>query len=966
MAHHPIGSMPFPAPTHQTAGAPKSLFLFALALLALATTTSAFALTSTTTALAVTSSGTAVTTVPAKTVVTLTATVKAGSTPVKVGQVNFCDATAAYCTDIHVLGTAQLTSTGTAVMKFRPGVGDHSYKALFLGTISYASSASSASALAVTETAKIATTTAITQSGTLGDFNLTATVAGVGSLASPTGTVSFLDTSNSNNLLGTAELGAGALSLSSENLPTALTDGLPSIMAAGDFNGDGFQDLAELNFNYVGSCAGGWPFIATVVILLGNGDGTFTQASEPVVPCDLFTLAVADFNGDGVPDVAALGQDGSTVTVLLGKGDGTFKSGTSVPTGVTDPGADPLAVGDFNGDGVPDLAILNYVTTSGGTAGSVSVLLANGDGTFKPAVSTPTTAIFGWHAVGDFNGDGKADLAFGDQYANSLTILLGNEDGTFTQTPTSPSTGGNPASIAVADFNGDGKIDIAVTNESGGSPAVLTVLLGNGDGTFTAALSPSTTVTPYAMAVGDFNADGVPDLAVFTLEPYAVTILLGDGSGAFEPATSANAGFGLTSLAAADFNGDGITDIALGDYAVYTPSPVQSALGVLLTQWTETATATANGISLLAYTGTHQVKASYPGDDDYSPSTSGTIGLSTQQVVLSPTSLSFGSELVGDSTSAQGVTLTNNGTSTLTIGSIKLTAADATSFVTSNTCGGSVAVGATCKIGVRLVPTTTGPLTAAVSLTDSASNSPQSISLSGTGISAPAATLSLSTASLSFGSEELGDSTAAQAVTVTNTSSTATLYFKSITLTGTDDTSFVNSNTCGASLAAGAKCSIGVRFAPTAVGAATAAVTLTDSATNSPQGITLSGTGATAPAASLELAAYYNGFPVNNGYPVTSVSFADEPVGSSSAATAIYVTNTSSVTAYFSSIKLTGATVSSFVSSNTCGASLLAGDQCHIGVRFVPTKTGPLTAAITLTDNATGSPQSITLTGTGQ
>ena len=157
----------------------------------------------TTTTLAVTAAGNAVTTVAPGTVVTLTATVTAGGAAVTPGQVNFCDAAAKACADIHLLGTAQLIQSGpgasTAVLKFVPGVGIHSYKAVFLGTTGYAASSSAASSLTVP--GQSTTTTTIAQSGSPGDYTLTATVTGSSSFA-PGGTVSFLDTSNSNYDLG--------------------------------------------------------------------------------------------------------------------------------------------------------------------------------------------------------------------------------------------------------------------------------------------------------------------------------------------------------------------------------------------------------------------------------------------------------------------------------------------------------------------------------------------------------------------------------------------------------------------------------------------------------------------------------------------------------------------------------------------------------------------------------------------
>jgi hypothetical protein len=231
-------------------------------------------------------------------VVRLTATVTAGTTALTTGQVNFCDATATYCTDIHLLGSAQLTSGGTATLKFRPGIGSHSYKAVFLGTNTYAGSSSSAAALAVTgTTGPFASATMVAQTGSWGNYSLTATVTESGGTVSPTGSVSFLDTSYGNALLGSAALG-------------------PSVA--------------------------GW---------------TWVESNTPTLGFNPYTVAVGDFNGDGIPDVAVANPGGGTVTILLGKGDGTFTVGASVPAG---PSPMSVSVGDFNGDGKEDLVVADY------------------------------------------------------------------------------------------------------------------------------------------------------------------------------------------------------------------------------------------------------------------------------------------------------------------------------------------------------------------------------------------------------------------------------------------------------------------------------------------------------------------------------------------------------------------------------------------------------------------------------
>jgi hypothetical protein len=183
--------------------------------------------------------------------------------------------------------------------------------------------------------------------------------------------------------------------------------------------------------------------------------------------------------------------------------------------------------------------------------------------------------------------------------------------------------------------------------------------------------------------------------------------------------------------------------------------------------------------------------------------------------------------------------MTNSGTASLSIGSIAVTGVNASSFVFANGCGTSLAVGANCTIHGHFAPTKTGALTAAITIIDSAATSPQTITLSGTGLTPP---VTLSATSLSFGSVAVNTASGSQTVVMTNTG-TATLAITSITVTGTGASSFVFANNCGTSLAVGANCTIHGHFAPTATGAVTAAVTITDSATGSPQSIRLSGTG---------------------------------------------------------------------------------------------------------------------------
>jgi hypothetical protein len=324
-------------------------------------TASAQSKAATTTTLAVTSTSSPVTTVASGSVVALTASVKAGTSALTTGQVNFCDASASYCTDIHLLGTAQLTSAGTAVLRFRPGIGGHSYKAVFLGTNSDAPSSSSASALTVT--GKNPTITTIARSGSPGNYTLRATVGGIVNASgtpAPAGTVSFLDTTNANSVLGTAVLGSGTLGLNFFNSSNPATVDEPNVVAAADFNGDGIPDLAVSASN---------EGQVTLTILLGKGDGTFTATpTSPTVGLFPDSIVVADFNGDGIADLALTSVDDNIVSILLGKGDGTFTAAPNLNTGST---PQSVATGDFNGDGIADLAVVN--------GNSVLIFLGQGD-----------------------------------------------------------------------------------------------------------------------------------------------------------------------------------------------------------------------------------------------------------------------------------------------------------------------------------------------------------------------------------------------------------------------------------------------------------------------------------------------------------------------------------------------------------------------------------------------------------
>jgi subtilase family serine protease len=314
-------------------------------------------------------------------------------------------------------------------------------------------------------------------------------------------------------------------------------------------------------------------------------------------------------------------------------------------------------------------------------------------------------------------------------------------------------------------------------------------------------------------------------------------------------------------------------------------------------------------------------------------------------VSFSPASLAFAATNTGASSATQTISLTNSGTAALTLSSISVGGANASSFLQTNNCGASLAMSASCTIAVTFRPAATGSLSATLSVADSAANSPQTITLSGTG-TAPA--VSLSPASLAFAATNTGVTSVAQTVTLHNTG-TGTLTLSGISISGANASSFLQTNNCGVTLAASASCAVSVTFRPASVGGLAATLRFADNATGSPQAIALSGTG-TAPAVSLA---------------PTGLAYSSLNVGLTSTTQSITLRNTGTGALTISSISVGGANASSFSQTNNCGASLAASASCTVTITFRPAASGALTATLKVADNAANSPQTITLSGTG-
>ena len=322
-------------------------------------------------------------------------------------------------------------------------------------------------------------------------------------------------------------------------------------------------------------------------------------------------------------------------------------------------------------------------------------------------------------------------------------------------------------------------------------------------------------------------------------------------------------------------------------------------------------------------------------------------------VALSPLSLDFNSENVGSVTSAQTILVTNDGNASLAMANISVTGANPGDFLGTNACpvspAATLAAGAKCTISVKFQPSAAGPRTAAVTIADNASGSPQSIPLSGIGT---AISISLAPSSLAFSAQDVGFSSSPQSVALQNTGS-GPLTISSISFTGTNTSDFSQKNNCpagpAATLPAGLSCTIDVTFDPTGTGSRTASLSISDDAASSPQSVALAGTG-TAPAVQ---------------FSPLSIQFGATLVGRSTGNTPIQVSNPGSGPLVITQVGFTGTNASDFQVSGSCfgadggSVTVAPGATCEIDVNFKPTAVGTCTAVLSVTDNAAGSPQQV-------
>jgi hypothetical protein len=742
---------------------------------------------------------------------------------------------------------------------------------------------------------------------------------------------------------------------------TAPTGSSPLAVISAELNGDRQQDLAVANQQD-----------STVSILLGNGDGTFQAQVTYATGQGPDDVLVGDFNGDGKLDLAVANNAADTISILLGNGDGTFQTHVDYATGLA-----PVRVvtGDFNGDGVLDLAVSNE------QANTVSVLLGNGDGTFQTHVDYGVGEQPTGLAIADFNGDDVLDLAVANFTSNTVSLLAGNGDGTF-QSPVDFATATGPVSLVAADFNGDGLPDLVVAELIASQ---VSFLPGKGNNTFGARVDYNTGLYPESVVAGVFNNEGVLDLALPTDDALgSVSVLLGEGNGAFQKSTDSPAGLLPVSITTGDFNNDGRLDVATADEnsnsasALLETTALLSPTNLVFTSQTLGTTSTAQSLTLtnVSYqtlsissistaapfaetddcgdslaglascTMSVTFRPTVPGTSNGtvsvsdgavgSPQVASLTGTGTGPVAsFNPSSVNFGNVNVGSQSSPETVTLSNTGNATLNIASVTVSG----DFMVLNLCQSTLAAGKSCSIDLFFKPATGGTLTGTLTVTDNALGSPQTVGLTGVGLTPQ---VSLSPTSLNFGDQLINTVSAPQPVTLLNTG-TAPLNISRIVASG----SFGETNNCGSVVNSGASCTINVTFAPAGQGTRNGTVNVYDNATGSPQSVACTGSGT-----------------IVQLLP-SSLNFGTVNIGTTSAPQVVTLKNFGSGSLSITSVNITGSNSGDFSQTNNCGKRVAAGATCTFSVTFTPQATGSLTASLSVSDSGGGSPQTVALSGTG-
>jgi hypothetical protein len=661
------------------------------------------------------------------------------------------------------------------------------------------------------------------------------------------------------------------------------------------------------------------------------------------------TVTIAD-NAIGSPQTVNLAGTGTSPAVSLTPASLAFASQnvgtTSAPqsvtlnntgtatlsiSGITMMGANPgdfietTTCGPSVGAGDDCTITVTFTPSSAGTR-TASVMITDNASDSVQAVSLTGTGL-----------SGQANLS-----PSSLTFASQNVGTTSAaQSITLSNTGNTSFNVTSISTTGTNAGDFSATTTCGSS------VTAGGNCTISVTFTPTATGTRTAAVSISDNAAGGPQTVILTGTGSAPIASLTATSLSFSGqdlgTTSASQTFTLnnTGNQALTITSLGLSGANPGDYGETTTCGSSvAACGSCTISVTFTPTATGTRTAALTVTDNSNNVAG-------STQTVNLTGTGAGPVAsLTPSTLTFGIQTLNSTSAAQSITLTNTGNASLTIASISVTGTNAGDFAQRNTCGSSVGASGNCTISVTFTPTAISSRTASISIADSATTSPQSVTLTGTGT---ASVVSLSVASLNFGNQAVNTTSASQTVTLTNTGNLS-LAITSISITGANSGDFSQSNTCGSAVAAGGSCAITVTFTPSASGSRTASVSIADNATaGSPQVVSLAGTGTSGTV----------------GFSATALTFGNQAVGTSSAAQVVTLTNGGGSILTISNIQLTGTNSADFGESNNCGGSMAANGNCTINVTFSPGAPGSRTAILTANDNASGSPQTVNLTGTG-
>ncbi|MGC2213906.1 MAG: choice-of-anchor D domain-containing protein [Silvibacterium sp.] len=881
--------------------------------------------------------------------------------------------------DVSLSGTATGSASGSVTI---------SPASLTFTGVSVGSSSTSQSVIVSNGTSSSVTLSAGTFSGTnAGDFSVSSTTCGssVAASASCTASILFKPTatgarSATYSITDSASTTPLAVSLSGTGTSPGSVTISPTSLSFASINVGSSSSTQSITVKNGTSSS----VTLSAGMLSGTNPGDFSVSSTT---CGSSLAASASCTASILFKPAAAGTRSATysitdsasttpLTVSL-SGTGTTSSGG---TGTASPSSliwGSVAVGSAGGPKPVTLTntgsssiTISGISFIGADAGDFSVYQKTCGSSLAASASCTATILFKPTAA----GTRTATLVFADSAGDSPQDVslsgtaTGTSSGSVTISPASlpfasitvgsssasqsvTITNGTASSVTLSagTFSGTNAGDFAISSTTCGSSlaasasctaSLLFKPTATGARSATYSITDSASTTPLTVALsGTGTSAGSVTISPTSLSFASINV---GSSSSSQSVTITNGSSSSVTLSAGTLSGTNA-----GDFSVSSTTCASSLAA--------SASCTASLLFKPTATGARSATYSITDSASTTPLTvalSGTGTSSGGTANASPSSLTWGSVAVGSAGGPKPVTLTNSGTSAITISDISFTGTNAGDFsVYQNTCGSSLAASASCIATILFKPTVAGTRTATLVFTDSAGNSPQDVSLSGTATGTSSGSVTISPTSLSFASITVGSSSASQSVTVSNgTSSSVTL--SAGTLSGTNPGDFsVSSTTCGSSLAASASCSASLLFKPTATGARSATYGITDSASTTPLTVALSGTGTSSGTVTIS---------------PTSLPFGSVNIGSSSAAQSVTVSNGTANSVTLSAGTLAGTNPGDFsVSSTTCGSSLAESASCTASLLFKPTAAGARSATYSITDSASTTPLTVALSGTG-